>query len=156
MEFIISHPDKEKRKEDIISFFVANKTESYISHSEILSGRADTPQKWSNNIAQILSDELDDDGTEIITIEKEATIIGLAILRIVNKNLIIEDLIIDEKLRGFSLGKKMMNYILEIAKQRNIKSLFLESGISNEKAHFFFEGQGFKKLAVSYILQLEN
>lgn len=155
MEFKIHHTDIKKRKEEIVDFFLQNKTESYISHSEILSGRALSPQEWSDNLAQKLSEELDEEDTNVITIETENKIIGLALLRIVKDNLIIEDLIIDSKLRGFSLGKNMMNYIVEFSKQKGVKSLFLESGITNDGAHHFFEKHGFKKISVSYILQLD-
>lgn len=106
MEVFIRHQDKNKRKEDTVNFFIEHKTNSYISHSEIISGRAKSTTEWSENFADILSAELDEDDCNLITIEDiHNKIIGIAILRIYRKYLIIEDMIVDGSLRGMSLGK---------------------------------------------------
>ena len=88
--------------------FIEHKTNSYISHSEIISGRAKSTTEWSENFeADILSAELDEDDCNLITIEDiHNKIIGIAILRIYRKYLIIEDMIVDGSHCGMSLGKK--------------------------------------------------
>ncbi|ODM52597.1 GNAT family N-acetyltransferase [Elizabethkingia meningoseptica] len=151
MEIFIKHQDTNTRKEDAVNFFINHKTNSYISHSEILSGRAESATEWSENFAEILATELEEDDCNLITIEDiHNQIIGIAILRIYKKYLIIEDMIIDGNLRGLSLGKKLMDFIHNFATEQKIKALFLESGITNDKAHSFFEKNGFKKVSVTY------
>ncbi|MDE5493294.1 GNAT family N-acetyltransferase [Elizabethkingia meningoseptica] len=151
MEIFIKHQDTNTRKEDAVNFFINHKTNSYISHSEILSGRAKSATEWSENFAEILATELEEDDCNLITIEDiHNQIIGIAILRIYKKYLIIEDMIIDGNLRGLSLGKKLMDFIHNFATEQKIKALFLESGITNDKAHSFFEKNGFKKVSVTY------
>ncbi|AQX03899.1 acetyltransferase [Elizabethkingia meningoseptica] len=151
MEIFIKHQDTNTRKEDAVNFFINHKTNSYISHSEILSGRAKSATEWSENFAEILATELEEDDCNLITIEDiHNQIIGIAILRIYKKYLIIEDMIIDGNLRGLSLGKKLMDFIHNFAAEQKIKALFLESGITNDKAHSFFEKNGFKKVSVTY------
>ncbi|MCL1673989.1 GNAT family N-acetyltransferase [Elizabethkingia meningoseptica] len=151
MEIFIKHQDTNTRKEDAVNFFINHKTNSYISHSEILSGRAESATEWSENFAEILATELEEDDCNLITIEDiHNQIIGIAILRIYKKYLIIEDMIIDGNLRGLSLGKKLMDFIHNFAAEQKIKALFLESGITNDKAHSFFEKNGFKKVSVTY------
>ncbi|WP_395848839.1 GNAT family N-acetyltransferase [Elizabethkingia anophelis] len=83
-------------------------------------------------------------------------IIGIAILRIYRKYLIIEDMIVDGSLRGMSLGKKLMDFIHNFAAEQKVKALFLESGITNDKAHSFFEKNGFEKVSVTYIKSLPD
>lgn len=151
MEIFIKHQDTNTRKDDAVNFFINHKTNSYISHSEILSGRAESATEWSENFAEILATELEEDDCNLITIEDiHNQIIGIAILRIYKKYLIIEDMIIDGNLRGLSLGKKLMDFIHNFATEQKIKALFLESGITNDKAHSFFEKNGFKKVSVTY------
>ncbi|MDE5432152.1 GNAT family N-acetyltransferase [Elizabethkingia meningoseptica] len=151
MEIFIKHQDTNTRKEDAVNFFINHKTNSYISHSEILSGRAESATEWSENFAEILATELEEDDCNLITMEDiHNQIIGIAILRIYKKYLIIEDMIIDGNLRGLSLGKKLMDFIHNFATEQKIKALFLESGITNDKAHSFFEKNGFKKVSVTY------
>lgn len=151
MEIFIKHQDTNTRKEDVVNFFINHKTNSYISHSEILSGRAESATDWSENLAEILATELEEDDCNLITIEDiHNQIIGIAILSIYKKYLIIEDMIIDGNLRGLSLGKKLMDFIHNFATEQKIKALFLESGITNDKAHSFFEKNGFKKVSVTY------
>lgn len=138
MEVFIRHQDNNKRKEEAVNFFIKHKTDSYISHSEIMSGRAKSATEWSENFAEILSAELDEDDCNLITIEDiHNKIIGIAILRIYRKYLIIEDMIVDGSLRGMSLGKKLMDFIHNFAAEQKVKALFLESGITNDKAHSF-------------------
>ena len=157
MEVFIRHQDKNKRKEETVNFFIEHRTNSYISHSEIMSGRAKSATKWSENFAEILSTELDEDDCNLITIEDiHNKIIGIAILRIYRKYLIIEDMIVDGSLRGMSLGKKLMDFIHNFAAEKKVKALFLESGITNDKAHSFFEKNGFEKVSVIYIKTLSE
>ena len=151
MEIFIKHQKTSERKKEAVNFFIHHKTNSYISHSEILSGRAESATEWSENFAEILAAELDEDDCNLITIEDiHNQIIGIAILRIYKKYLIIEDMIIDGNLRGLSLGKKLMDFIHNFAAEQKIKALFLESGITNDKAHSFFEKNGFEKVSVTY------
>lgn len=89
MEVFIRHQDNNKRKEEAVNFFIKHKTDSYISHSEIMSGRAKSATEWSENFAEILSAELDEDDCNLITIEDiHNKIIGIAILEFTGNTLL--------------------------------------------------------------------
>jgi GNAT superfamily N-acetyltransferase len=61
---------------------------------------------------------------------------------------IVEDLIVDPARRNCGLGKAMMDWIVAEALSRDIRRLFLESGLRNKRAHDFFEREGFHPTSV--------
>lgn len=76
----------------------------------------------------------------------------------VGKMIYIEDLIIDENYRNLGIGKKLMDYVEEIAKKQNIKTLILDSAIHRKQAHKFYERLGFINTSNNYkkFLNLNN
>ena len=45
------------------------------------------------------------------------------------------------------MGKEMINMCKEWFKSKNIKDIYLESGLDNHSAHKFFERNGFKPVS---------
>ena len=56
---------------------------------------------------------------------------------------VIEDLVVDLGRRNTGVGKAVMDWIASEARARDIHRLILESGLKNERAHEFFEREGF-------------
>lgn len=64
----------------------------------------------------------------------------------------IDELVVDESMRGIKIGKMLLGDAEGIAKSFGCKMLGLESSFHREGAHRFYEGNGFKK-AGYYILK---
>ncbi|KXH84380.1 GNAT family N-acetyltransferase [Chryseobacterium kwangjuense] len=153
------------RTEELVDFFIAHKTHSYISHGEIISGRALDSNHWSPDLKKILTHQLNsgfdadhNSKLNILIAENEAgKIIGMLIFNIITgfKNYaVLEDMLLDHSLRGQSLGSTLLKEALEESQKWNISFIMLESGTGNEGAHYFFNKYGFKKVSENYILSL--
>jgi phosphinothricin acetyltransferase len=66
----------------------------------------------------------------------------------------IEDVVIDERYRGQGLGKKLVIQLLEIGKQKKIKTINLTSNPKRLAARKLYESLGFK-LKDTNVFQLE-
>jgi len=67
----------------------------------------------------------------------------------------IEDMMVAAGARGSGIGHQFMQWIAAESSQRGIKRLFLESGITNDHAHEFFEEIGFEKISVVMMKSLQ-
>lgn len=59
----------------------------------------------------------------------------------------VNEMVVEENYRGKGIGKKLMERIIQIAREQNCKCLELESSFHREKAHAFYEELGFDKRA---------
>lgn len=57
----------------------------------------------------------------------------------------LEDIVVDEAMRGKGIGKFLINYVIEKAKEYNIKSLNFTSSPEKINANKLYESLGFKK-----------
>jgi GNAT superfamily N-acetyltransferase len=151
----------------LTEFFIYNVTDKYISHGEIQSGRAETFSRWSLNLFEIMSGEIESiisnplttNGWQGIAIARESTtIIALALVRFENSRNksygIIDDLLVDSSHRSQGVGLQLLRWIEHEAMQRGIHYLFLESGIANDRAHAFFKAQGFQICSLTMVKHL--
>lgn len=157
--------DKTRVKE-LVDFFITHKTDSYISHGEIMSGRAVDAHHWNPDLEVILTEQLltdfNSDGSSKLNIliaeDENKEIVGMMVFNIINspfkKYAILEDMLLDQSVRGQSLGSKLLEKAIEESKSWNIGFILLESGVNNHGAHQFFNRYGFKKVSESYILTL--
>ncbi|MCL8538133.1 GNAT family N-acetyltransferase [Chryseobacterium gallinarum] len=154
------------RVRELVDFFITHKTDSYISHGEIMSGRALDSQHWNPDLDVILTEQLltdfNSDGSSKLNIliaeNENAEIVGMMVFNVINspfkKYAILEDMLLDQSVRGQSLGSKLLEKAIEESKNWNISFILLESGVNNHGAHQFFNRYGFKKVSESYILTL--
>lgn len=154
------------RVRELVDFFITHKTDSYISHGEIMSGRALNTQHWNPDLDVILTEQLltdfNSDGSSKLNIliaeNENAEIVGMMVFNVINspfkKYAILEDMLLDQSVRGQSLGSKLLEKAIEESKNWNISFILLESGVNNHGAHQFFNRYGFKKVSESYILTL--
>ncbi|AZB26463.1 MULTISPECIES: GNAT family N-acetyltransferase [Chryseobacterium] len=157
--------DKTRVKE-LVDFFITHKTDSYISHGEMMSGRAIDTHHWNPDLDVILTEQLltdfNSDGNSKLNIliaeNENAEIVGMMVFNVINspfkKYAILEDMLLDQSVRGQSLGSKLLEKAIEESKKWNISFILLESGVNNHGAHQFFNRYGFKKVSESYILTL--
>lgn len=61
------------------------------------------------------------------------------------KQIFIEDLVVDEKCRNRGIGKELLQNAINYAKSNDCDIVELTSYIDNEKAHKFYENNGFIK-----------
>lgn len=157
--------DKARVKE-LVDFFIIHKTDSYISHGEMMSGRALDTHHWNPDLNVILTEQLltdfNSDGSSKLNIliaeNENSEIVGMMVFNVINspfkKYAILEDMLLDQSVRGQSLGSKLLEKAIEESKNWNISFILLESGVNNHGAHQFFNRYGFKKVSESYILTL--
>lgn len=63
---------------------------------------------------------------------------------------IIEDFWIDERFRGFGIGRKMMAALIQIALNNHCQSLSINSVLHRERAHGFYARFGFTPESYSF------
>ena len=149
------------RAAELAAFFARNVGSDYISHAELQGGRALSPTEWRPDLVEILRAEIDARlarGT-IAVAEEEGALLALAFITFADEApapfAIVEDLIVAPETRGRGVGKTMLDWIAAEARARGIRRLFLESGVKNERAHAFFEREGFRPTSIVMMRELE-
>jgi len=149
------------RTKELATFFAANVSPSYISHSELQGPRALSPIEWRPDLPAILEAEIRPrlalspdsnpfgESKPILTAHLGGELVGLSFVTFDRspKNvsyIIIEDLIVAPARRGSYIGTKIIDWIIAEAKARHIGRAFLESGTANHRAHDLFEKVGFE------------
>ncbi len=157
--------DKSRVKE-LVDFFITHKTDAYISHGEMMSGRAIDSHHWNPDLELILTEQLisdfNSDGNSRLNIliaeNENGEIVGMMVFNIISslfkEYAILEDMLLDQSVRGQSLGSMLLGKAIQESKNWNISFILLESGVNNHGAHNFFSKYGFKKVSESYILSL--
>ncbi len=121
----------------------------YISHSEILWGRAVTADRWRPDLDAILRAEFLSDDTDVCRLAalKGTDIVGLACTRLQREGgrcaLILEDMMVDPSQRRSGVARALLKRAEAIAADSGAGWIALESGARNESAHGFFETMGY-------------
>jgi GNAT superfamily N-acetyltransferase len=88
--------------------------------------------------------------------------IGRAFLYILQNNLhkepfgYLEDVYIDEDLRGKGIGTKLLNEVIEEARNRGCYKIVATSRYFREEVHKLYERLGFKKQGIEFRLDFHN
>ncbi len=100
----------------------------------------------SEGLKRIISQS---DVGEIIVAQESTKIVGMVnILYTISTALggrvaILEDMIVAPKVRGKGVGSKLVNFSLDLAKQKGCKRITLLTDHDNDGAHRFYERHGF-------------
>ena len=114
---------------------------------------------WTNSFSRNFSkpvnpDYLSDPNSTTIVISIEDIIVGVASIHIIKKLTrilgIIEDVAVNEKYRGKGVGKKIVERLIIIGKQKNCDKIVLSSSEENSK---FYEKIGFKKKELQMVIR---
>ncbi len=166
MKYITKWLTDKARIKELVDFFITHKTDSYISHGEMMSGRAVDSNHWNPDLEVILTEQLltdfNSDGNSKLNIliaeNDNGEIVGMVVFNVISspfkKYAILEDMLLDQSVRGQSLGSRLLEKAIQESKSWNISFILLESGVNNHGAHNFFSKYGFKKVSESYILIL--
>jgi N-acetylglutamate synthase-like GNAT family acetyltransferase len=152
----ISYCTNRKSAGALALFFARNVDTSYISHSEMQYGRAVSANRWSSAFPDLLRKEFaglakssgrEKDVFRLVQAELNGAIAGVAVVEFNNESIrpfaVLEDMVVDNKLRGAGIGARMLAWIEAEAVKRKIPEIYLESGIKNAKAHEFFDKHEF-------------
>jgi ribosomal protein S18 acetylase RimI-like enzyme len=153
--------DSPLRAPELAEFFARNVGSEYISHAELQGGRALSPTEWRPDLKDVLAAEIaprlasgasGPDGQPIAVAEQGGMLVALALVTFAasapGSFAVIEDLIVSPDTRGRGIGKAMLDWIAAEALKRGIRRLFLESGLANQRAHDFFEREGFHQTSM--------
>jgi L-amino acid N-acyltransferase YncA len=67
---------------------------------------------------------------------------------------LVEDVVVEKSMRSKGIGRKMMEYALEICKKNNCYKMSLSSNLKRERAHRFYENLGFEKHGYSFSIEI--
>jgi len=70
------------------------------------------------------------------------------------KYLEMDNVIIDKEYRSKGIGKLLTDWCINKAKKNNCKKVMLDAYLENEKAHLFYEREGFVKKGYHFIKDL--
>ena len=114
---------------------------------------------WTNSFSRnfskpVNSEYLSDPNSTTIVISVEDIIVGVASIHIIKKLTrilgIIEDVAVNKKYRGKGVGKKLVERLILIGKQKNCDKIVLNSSEANSK---FYEKIGFKKKELQMVIR---
>jgi len=152
----------------LVSFFVENTDTGYISHGELMDGRANDLDEWSEALPRVLADEyLESEfaaqptrptGKRIALAEDADGLRGLALVELSgeapNRYAVIHDLVVARSHRGTGVGAALLFWLERSFCGAGIRQIFLESGLRNDAAHRFFERAGYHKSSVTMMKKL--
>ena len=102
------------------------------------------------------------DTNELIVVESGGEIVGTMQLTFIPgisqlgaKRLLIEAVRVDGKYRGRGIGKQMMQWAIERAKEKGCKTVQLTTNNERKDAHRFYESLGFKGSHLGMKLKLK-
>lgn len=156
----------ERHVDETALFFRDNVDPAYISHSELMWGRANAPSEWSPDLLNVLkrefsarvSAEADPDKKIACCFVGEA-LIGVALVDFQTEApipfAILEDIVVARGERGHHVGQSFMRWIFERMKERGVKRAYIESGLHNP-VHHWFEHHGFTQVSVVMMADLQD
>lgn len=66
----------------------------------------------------------------------------------------LDNVVIDEQYRNYQIGQQLCNYVIQLAVKEGCKVAMLDAYLENEKAHQFYERNGFNKKGYHFIKKL--
>lgn len=116
------------------------------------------PESYERAFTEIAADK----NNELIVAELNGAVVGTLQLTFTpsisfqgGRRATVESVRIDEKLRGRGLGKELMLYAINRAREENCVSMQLTTNIERADAHRFYENLGFKKTHLGMKLSLK-
>jgi ribosomal-protein-alanine N-acetyltransferase len=100
-------------------------------------------EKWS--YFQILR-EFKNDFSKILVFKEKEEIIGYLIFREIEPEIEILKIGVRKEYQRKEVGTKLMQKLIDIAKEKNISKIFLEVKASNLSAYNFYKKLGFKEM----------
>lgn len=149
----------------LAAFFQANVDPGYISHGEILAGRALGQGEWSPDMRRVLAREMRQlvenrvrTGGGVAVAEDVSGLLALVMIdvRPDSGTAVLEDVVVRKDARGLGLGQSILAWVEAEAKRAGCARIMLESGVANTRAHVFFERHGFSPVSVVMLKDLSR
>jgi len=142
----------------LVDFFIEHTSVAYISHGEVLDGRAEGPSVWSADLRAVLVEEfsacsftgepLSESGVWIAVAEDDTGLLAFAVVefsaRVRSPSARLHDLVVHRSRRNSGVGNKLLDWIEASVSKGGGRWMVLESGLSNHAAHTFFERRGYE------------
>jgi len=143
-----------------VDLIIRESTENDIPSILNLLYELERPRPLDDNEIKIfknkIQDYFSDSHKTILVSEKEKEIVGIVsiiYLQRLNRaklEMYIPELIVTEKFRYSGVGKKMIQYCIDIAKKKGCYRIRLESGNQRKESHIFYKSIGFEQSALSF------
>lgn len=91
---------------------------------------------------------LDRPGAELWVLEKDGEVMAYAVLWCVLDQAELANIAVRPEVRGRGLGSALLDHVLDVARGRGIRSVFLEVRESNRVARDLYAGRGFEEVGV--------
>jgi ribosomal protein S18 acetylase RimI-like enzyme len=92
-----------------------------------------------------------------VATRRDGTVIGTFALLVMDNlahmgapSAVVEDVCVDERLRGQGVGRSMMEFAMEFARQQGCYKLTLSSNLARGDAHAFYRSLGFEQHGLSF------
>lgn len=100
---------------------------------------------WSYNI---LKQELENENTTYIIAKKNNEVVGFAGISICLDEATLNNIVVKKSCRGHGIGSELLEALIEICSDLDLKSFTLEVSVSNEPAINLYKKFGFKNLGI--------
>lgn len=139
---------------ELAAMFIRNVGVQYISHGELMEGRAISPQAWAPDLEARLTIEFEKallhkplEISNMVTAYIQNQLVGFVLLEFetssAGKYALLSDIVVEKKHRHLHIGEHLLRWTSNMLKENQIENLFAESNISNTVAHRFLEKNGF-------------
>ncbi|WP_250475038.1 GNAT family N-acetyltransferase [Caballeronia sp. GAFFF1] len=155
---------------ELAALFVENADVSYISHSELQLGLAETSTRWNSDILRLVNAGLKENinaekggnshllpSVFAARMDSELVATGLVSMHIEGQGVpyaILEDIVVCRHMRQVGIGRAVLEWVMDEVSKAGCQRLFLESGARNHRAHDFFQKHGFKQCSVVMMCEL--
>jgi len=161
-----------RQSAELARFFADNVTPEYISHSELQGPRALDEGHWRPGLADIFESEIKERIIEsggrvdlkaasrpIFAARCGGRLVGFGMASFFPDAPvpygIVEDIVVEQSGRDCGIGKAVLDWVTREAEAVSCQRLFLESGTNNDRAHHFFEREGFEVCSVVMMKRLD-
>jgi GNAT superfamily N-acetyltransferase len=69
---------------------------------------------------------------------------------------IVENVVVSPEYRGRGIGKRMMDFAMQRARDAGCYKLALSTNVKREEAHRFYESLGYKRHGYSYLIEIDK
>ena len=100
-------------------------------------------------------------GYELLVAEEDGEVLGTTVLAVLpgfahgtSPFAVVEYVVVDEKCRSRGIGRQLMEYVIERAREAGCYKIMLTSDLRRERAHNFYRSIGFEASAHGFRLYL--
>ncbi|HUU49294.1 MAG TPA: GNAT family N-acetyltransferase [Nitrosopumilaceae archaeon] len=115
-------------------------------------------EKFFENLVQKY---IEDSDKQILVAEYETKLVGMVSIvflpRLNQKSneMYIPELIVTKNYQNVGIGKKLINFCIDLAKKENCHRIRLESGNQRKESHLFYRNLGFSQSALSFSMEID-